>query len=403
MKHFASHSPRTAWQRWLSATALVSLSLATAHAAGMAPSAGTPPSVGEQPIPTPLKDAFKDKFLIGAVVGGELRQGNANRNVRIATRHFNALTTANEMKPDAMQPREGEFNFATADRFVELAEQNGMTPIGHTLVWHSQTPRWFFQGPDGQPASREVVLERMRNHIKTVVGRYKGRIKQWDVVNEAINDGPGVLRPSPWQRALGDDFIAEAFRAAHEADPDAILIYNDYNIEQRGKRAKTMQMLRRLVEQKVPINAVGIQGHWRIYSMPYAEIEEAIQEYSGLGLKVMFTELDIGVLPTNYQGADVSTREAMTPEQRASMNPYTQGLPEEVNQRLADRYRQLFELFLRHKDKIGRVTFWGTDDGSSWLNGFPVRGRTDHPLLFDREGKPKPAFFAVQKVAQDAR
>ena len=258
---------------------------------------------------------FKGKFLIGAVLGGELRQGNANRNVAIATRHFSAITTANEMKPQSLQPREGQFTFATADRFVELAEQKGITPIGHTLVWHNQTPGWFFEGVNGQPLTRDLALARLRTHIKTVVGRYKGRIKQWDVVNEAINDGPGVLSQTPWLKAIGEDYIAEAFRAAHEADPDAILIYNDYNIEQRGKRSKTLQMLKKLVDQKVPINAVGIQGHWRMPNLNLGETEEAIKEFSALGLKVMITEMDIGVLPTRYQGADVSQREVMTPEQ----------------------------------------------------------------------------------------
>jgi endo-1,4-beta-xylanase len=284
-----------------------------------------------------------------------------------------------------------------------MAQKSGATVAGHTLVWHSQTPRWFFQGPDGQPASQELALERMRKHIKTVVGRYKGRVKQWDVVNEAINDGPGVLRPSPWLRAIGEDYIAEAFRAAHEADPDAILVYNDYNIELGYKRPKALGLLKKLIDQKVPIHAVGIQCHWRIENPPLAETEEAIKQFSALGLKVMITELDIGVLPTRYQGADLSRAEAMTPEQAAAMNPYTQGLPDAVAETHAERYRQAFELFLRHKDVIGRVTLWGPHDGNSWLNGFPIRGRTDYPLLFDRQLRPKPAFYAVQGAAQARR
>ena len=233
-----------------------------------------------------------------------------------------------------------------------------------------------------------------------MVGHYKGKIKQWDVVNEAINDGPGVLRPSPWQRAIGDDYIAEAFRAAHEADPKAILVYNDYNIELGYKRPKAIQMLKGLLAQKVPVHAVGIQCHWRMDNPNFTEVEDAIKEYAALGLKIMITELDLGVLPTKYQGADISFRQTMTPEQQAVMNPYTSGLPDSVAQAHAERYRQAFELFLRHQKSIGRVTLWGTQDGNSWLNGFPIRGRTDYPLLFDRQGKPKPAFFAIQKQAQ---
>lgn len=284
---------------------------------------------------------------------------------------------------------------------VEIAEKSGATPIGHCLVWHSQTPRWFFEGAEGQPVTRDIALARLRMHISTVVGHYKGRIKQWDVVNEALNDGPGLLRASPWLKAIGDDYIAEAFRAAHAADPDAILIYNDYNIELPYKRPKALQLLKSLLDQKVPINAVGIQCHWRLDNPNLADMEESIQAYSKLGLKVMITELDIGVLPTQYQGADIGTVETMTPDQQATMNPYTKGLPDSVAQQQAERYRQAFEMFRRHRDAIGRVTLWGIRDGNSWLNNFPVRGRTDYPLLFDRAGQPKPAFFAVQKAVSE--
>lgn len=361
---------------------------------------------GEQKAPwevPPLKDAFKGKFLIGVALDVRGGQGPASTNVGIATTHFNAFTPENSMKPMSTQPSEGRFTFAAADRLVELAEKNGATPIGHCLVWHAQTPRWFFQGPDGQPAGRELALARLRQHIAAVVGHYKGRVKQWDVVNEAISDAPGQeLRPSPWLRAIGEDYIAEAFRAAHAADPDALLSYNDYGIERRDKRRKALQLLKALIGQKVPVHAVGIQGHWRLETLDLMEVEEAIKEFAGLGLKVMITELDLSVLPARYQGADVARTERPNEEQRAAMNPYTQGLPDAVAQKQAERYRQAFAMFLRHQDVIGRVTFWGTDDGHSWLNNFPVRGRTDHALLFDRQGKPKAAFFAVRKAAEDA-
>ncbi len=348
----------------------------------------------------PLKAAFEGKFLIGTTLNYPALQGRAPMDVAIATTHFNAITPANSMKPDALQRVEGQFTFADGDRLVEIAEKSGATPIGHVLVWHEQTPAWFFQGPDGQPVSRELALARLRQHIATVVGHYKGRVKQWDVVNEAISDRPGeLLRQTPWLKAIGEDYIAEAFRAAHEADPDAILIYNDYNIELAYKRPKALQLLRSLLDQKVPIHAVGIQGHWRLNTPDFAEVEKAIQQFGALGLKVMITELDIGVLPTRYQGADISVRETMTPEQQAVLNPYAAGLPDTVAQQQAERYRQAFAMFLRHPEVIGRVTLWGTQDGDSWLNNFPVRGRTDYPLLFDREGKPKPAFFAIRQAA----
>jgi GH35 family endo-1,4-beta-xylanase len=322
-------------------------------------------------------------------------------DVAIATTHFNAITPGNSMKPDTLQRTEGQFNFTDGDRLVQIAEQSGATPIGHVLVWHEQTPRWFFEGPDGRPAGRELALARLRKHITTVVGHYKGRVKQWDVVNEAISDTPGEkLRQTPWLKAIGEDYIAEAFRAAHAADPKALLIYNDYNIELGYKRPKALQLLRSLLDQKVPIHAVGIQGHWRMDNPDYAEDEESIKQFAALGLKVMITELDIGVLPTQYQGANISVRETMTPEMQATMNPYTVSLPDAVARQHAERYRQAFAMFLRHKDVIGRVTLWGPHDGDSWFNDFPIKGRTDYPLLFDRQGKPKPAFYAVQQAAQ---
>ncbi|MES2463297.1 MAG: endo-1,4-beta-xylanase [Armatimonadota bacterium] len=347
----------------------------------------------------PLKKAFEGKFRIGAILSVGALQGKDPLDVSIAQTHFSAITPENSLKPGSVQPTEGNFTFAEGDRLVEIAEKSGAAPIGHTLVWHAQTPRWFFEGENGQPVTRELALTRMRKHISTVVGRYKGRIKEWDVVNEAINDGPGVLRPTPWRTAVGDDYIAEAFRAAHAADPSAILIYNDYNIELPYKRPKALELLKSLLDKKVPIHAVGIQCHWRMGDPDFADVEESIKQFAALGLKVMITELDIGVLPTKYQGADINTRETMTPEQQAVMNPYTKALPPAVADQQAERYRKAFEMFLRHKEVIGRVTLWGVKDSESWLNNFPVRGRTDYPLLFDRDGNPKPAFFAVEKAA----
>ncbi|MBV9124619.1 MAG: endo-1,4-beta-xylanase [Planctomycetes bacterium] len=379
------------------------LSLAVLGAlAGAAPADGpvAPPSSVPWEVP-PLKDAFKDKFLIGTALDVRRFPSQASLEVAIATRHFNAFTPENSMKPMALQPTEGHFNFGNADRLVELAEKSGAVPIGHCLVWHSQTPRWFFQGPDGQPAGRELALARMRQHIATVVGHYKGRVQQWDVVNEAISDTPGqLLRPSPWLKAIGDDYIAEAFRAAHEADPDALLIYNDFGLEQPAKRRKALQLLKALIAHKVPVQAVGIQGHWHLDRPDLAEVEEAIEQFAALGLKVMITELDIGVLPTRYRGADISRRESRSAEPGSLLNPYAQGLPEAVARQQAERYRQLFAMVLRHQDVIGRVTFWGASDGHSWLNHFPIWGRTDYPLLFDRQGRPKAAFFAVTKGSQ---
>lgn len=368
-----------------------------------------PPNPGAAPGRTPsdvppLKDAFKGAFTIGTILSVPALQGRAPLETALASKHFGALTCENSMKPGLTQPREGRFTFAEGDRLVEIAARCGAVPVGHTLVWHSQTPGWFFEAPDGGLPDRELALKRMRTHIAAVVGHFKGRVKQWDVVNEAVSDAPGeFLRPSPWLKAIGEDYIAEAFRAAHKADPRATLIYNDYNIEQGQKRSKAIRLLRSLLAQKVPVHAVGIQCHWRLPGPDFAEVEQAIKDFKGLGLKVMITELDIGVLPATYRGADVSMSEGMTPERRSAMNPFVNGLPDEVARQQAECYRRAFDLFLRHKDVIRRVTLWGTHDGGSWLNDFPVRGRTDYPLLFDRQGRPKPAFHAVREAALAAR
>lgn len=345
-----------------------------------------------------LRDAYEDKFLIGTTLSIKTIQGEDLASTAIAQSHFNAFTAENSMKPSMVQPVPGQFYWAESDRLVELAKQCGATPIGHTLVWHEQTPRWFFQAPDGEPLSRDAALAHMRTHIAEVAGRYRAQVKQWDVVNEAISDAPGEeLRPSPWLKVAGEEFIAEAFRAAHAADPDAVLIYNDYNIERGEKRAKTLRLLKRLLDDHVPVHAVGIQGHWHLNYPDLDEIECAIERFAALGLRVMITELDLGVLPNKYQGADIAVRQELKPE----INPYTHCLPQAIASQQAERYEQLFRLFLRYQSVIDRVTFWGVHDGISWLNNFPVRGRTDYPLLFDREGHPKPALAGVAKAASD--
>ncbi len=359
-----------------------------------------PPSMPPMPI-TPLKEAFKGKFLIGTAVSSKAIEGKAADLVAIARMHFNAFTPENCLKPDATQRAEGVFTFAEGDALVNMAQQSGAIVVGHTLIWHSQTPAWFFAGPDGQPAGRELALARLRQHIAAVVSHFKGRIKQWDVVNEALSDTPGEdLRPTPWLKAIGPEYIEEAFRAAHKADPNALLIYNDYNIERDYKRPKALRLLKSLLDHGVPVGAVGMQCHWHLDNPDYAEVERSITQFAALGLKVMITEMDIGVLPTKYQGADVSVKELLTPETAAVVNPYTAGLPSDAARQQADRYRQAFEMFLRHQKDIGRVTIWGVEDGGSWLNNFPVRGRTDYPLLFDRDNRPKPAFFALLEAAR---
>jgi endo-1,4-beta-xylanase len=344
-----------------------------------------------QSMPT-LKDAYKGYFRIGAALNQAEFEERDPVADPIIEAQFNAISPENALKWQSVHPQPGTFNFDSADKYVAFGEKHKMFILGHCLVWHSQTPKWVFEDADGKPLTRDALLERMKEHIHTVVGRYKGRINGWDVVNEALNED-GTMRQSPWYRIIGDDFIAKAFQFAHEADPNAELYYNDYSLENDAKRKGAVELIRKLKAAGVPITGIGLQGHMKI-DTPSAEKEsETIEDFAKLGVRVNVSELDVDVLPrtTRSNSADIS----MTAAGTAQSNPYTAGLPEEMQQRLAKRYTDLFKVFLDHHESMGRVTLWGVTDRGSWLNNFPTRGRTNYPLLFDREGKPKPAFSAV--------
>jgi len=344
-----------------------------------------------------LKDAFKGDFLIGAAINSAQIYGRDTAGDALLEKQFNAISPENVLKWGVVHPQPDHYDFDAADHYVALGEKYHMSILGHNLVWHSQTPRWVFQDANGKPLTRDALLKRMHDHIQTVVGRYKGRIQSWDVVNEALNDD-GTLRQSQWFKIIGPDYIAKAFEYAHEADPSAELNYNDYSLENEPKRNGAIKLVQQLKAEGVPISAVGLQGHDKM-DWPTVEQEDAtIDAFGKLGLKVKISELDVDVLPAASQnrGADVSQNVAM----RAKLNPYTEGLPDSVQKDMAKRYADLFRVFLKHKDVVTRVTFWGVNDGDSWLNNWPVRGRTSYPLLFDRNNQPKPAFDAVIKVAE---
>ncbi len=332
-----------------------------------------------------LKDAFRKDFLIGtALNNSQINEKNVVVN-EVIKQHFNAATPENIMKSALIHPKWDTYDFTMADKLVEYGKKNNIKINGHTLIWHSQLPN-FIRGIKSSDSIRTFFTD----HIKTVAGRYKGKVFSWDVVNEALNED-GTLRNSVFLKHLGEGYLAEAFRLAQEASPKTELYYNDYNNEQPAKRAGCIKLIKKIQESGARIDGVGIQGHWHVGKIPLKDIEESILEYSALGLKVMFTELDIEVLPRNFQGAEVSQRMADSPE----MNPYANGLPDNIQKQLADDYEALFKLFLKHKDKVTRVTFWGVNDSDSWLNNWPVRGRTSYPLLFDRNNQPKPAYFKV--------
>lgn len=338
-------------------------------------------SMGCEKQPTTLKDAYNGRFYIGTAMSSPQITGSDTAATRVIKEHFNSIVAENCMKSGPIQPREGEFDFSLADQFVEFGVQNNMHIIGHTLIWHSQAPRWFFTDSLGNQVSPEVLKERMKNHIYTVVGRYKGKIHGWDVVNEAINDD-GSYRNSQFYQILGEDFIKYAFQYANEADPNAELYYNDYSMSLPGKRKGVVAMVKKLQEQGIKVSGIGMQTHVGLDYPELEEFEASMNAYGDLGVNVMITEMDVSVLPTPEwgRGADIATNV----DYQAKYNPYTEGLPDSVSQQLEDRYIDFFRLFLKHDEYVSRVTVWGVNDGQSWKNGFPVRGRTDYPLLFDR-------------------
>ena len=339
-----------------------------------------------------LKEVFRQHFLVGAALNQTQFYEEDGRGAAIVKTQFNTISPENILKWESVHPQPGKFEFDAPDRYVQFGEKNKMFIIGHTLVWHNQTPKWVFEDEKGNPVSREVLLERLREHITAVVGRYKGRIKGWDVVNEAINDD-GTMRQTQWYKIIGDDYIAKAFEFAHDADPKAELYYNDYSLENDAKRKGVIALVKKLRAAKIPVHAVGSQEHDKMDWPTVDQLDNTISELAALGVRVNITELDIDVLPSasDYRGADVTANF----ELNEKLNPYAKGLPDQMQQQLAKRYAELFKVFLKHQKSIDRVTFWCVTDGDSWLNGWPVKGRTSYPLLFGRDGKPKPAFDAV--------
>ncbi|MDR8394132.1 endo-1,4-beta-xylanase [Aliifodinibius sp. S!AR15-10] len=346
-----------------------------------------------------LAQAYKDQFKIGVALNRFQIDGNIPEATSLITKHFNSITPENLLKWERVHPQPDEYNFGPADSYAAFGEQHNMFIVGHTLVWHSQVSDWVFTDEDGDALNREALLQRMKDHISTVVGRYKGRIDGWDVLNEAVLDN-GEVRKSKWYELVGEDYVEKAFQYAHEADPDAELYYNDYNLSKPEKREAVIKLVKRLQSKDIPIHGIGMQAHLKIDTPSVEALEESIQAFSDLGLKVMITELDIDLLPREEQ-VDVEVPEDGE-EMPAELNPYTESLPDSMQQKLRERYVALFELFSKHQDKIDRVTFWGLNDGQSWLNNFPIGGRTNYPLLFDREYNPKPAFYGVMDVATDS-
>jgi GH35 family endo-1,4-beta-xylanase/enterochelin esterase-like enzyme len=384
-------SPKTGheWQSWRrSLREFAPLLFGGAEAIATRESPQQEPPI-EVKIDRVIKAAFHDAFRIG--MAGDVPAGYSEEELLLAANHFSAVTPENCMKPEPIHPQEDHWRFERADALVQWAESNKLSIHGHTLVWHAQTPDWFFSDGD-----KETITQRMKAHIQTLVGRYKGKIQSWDVVNEAINDGGNEetgktegLRNSKWLQALGPEYLTLAFKFAHEADPEATLYYNDYNIESGPKHDSSLVLLKRLLDEKTPIHAVGIQGHWRSGSVPLEDIDKAISDYAALGLKVSITELDVTIRGASggQFGGGYGRRGA-----RASSPASAEDLKQQ-----AEDYAKLFAIFARHKDAIERVTFWGLHDRRTWRQG-------QHPLILDANGRPKPAYAAIvdpQLLKQD--
>lgn len=321
-----------------------------------------------------LFKSYENEFKIGAAVN----QRTIKTHQDLLQDHFNSLTAENDMKFASVQPEEGRFTFRKADKIVEFARENDKAVRGHTLVWHNQTPDWVFSDQQGNQVGSEKLLARMKDHIFQVVERYKGEVYCWDVVNEAIaDDKEKTLRETKWREIIGPEYIKKAFNYAHQADPEALLFYNDYNATQPQKRDKIFKLVQDLLEAGTPIHGIGIQGHWNIYSPSVDEIEAALKKYASLGLKIHITELDISVFAFDDRRKDL--------EQPT----------EEMMDLQAEKYRKVFALFREYSEVIGNVTFWGVADDQTWLDNFPVQGRKNWPLIFDTEHNPKKSFWEI--------
>ena len=335
-----------------------------------------------------IHTGFKDNFMIGTALSASAILERNHSTLNLVKREFNAVTAENVMKWELIHPKPNVYDFKAPDKLVDFAEQNNLFLVGHTLVWHHQRPDWIFENRNGSKVSRETLLSRMEEHINTVAGRYQNRIDAWDVVNEALNDD-GSLRESLWYKIIGEDYIEQAFIMAAKAAPNAKLYYNDYNLFEPAKRDGAIKLIKNLQAKGIKIDGIGLQGHYGLYYPDLNQLEDSIKAFTKLGIDIFISELDITVLPLpngENQGADISVDIKIEDK----LNPYPRELPKVVKAKLAERYQEIFAVFNKYKSDISRVTFWGISDADTWRNDWPVKGRTDYPLLFDRTMNKKP-------------
>ncbi len=355
------------------------------------------------PAASNLQTAFADAFKIGVATNAQIDAGQDLDTQRIVIEQFSTITAENELKAGPLCPEPGVYDFTAADQFVAFGEEHDMFLVGHTLVWHNQTPDWFFTDETREPNSPAEQLEVMRAHIAKVAGRYAGRLHAWDVVNEVIADD-GSYRPTTWVEGVGggDELVKHAFKYAEKYAPDTELYYNDFNAWRPAKRDGIVRMVKMLQREGIRIDGVGIQGHWGLNFPQNEYITAAIDAFAELGIKVMVTELDLDVLPLTKEGQIIG-QGMMHPqfqleEFKTFLDPYAAGLPPAVEAQFTERYAELFRLFYDRRDKIDRVTLWGVADNHSWKNGYPIPNRTNYPLLWDRAKQPKPVVSELIKI-----
>ncbi|MCR5395221.1 MAG: endo-1,4-beta-xylanase [Bacteroidales bacterium] len=344
-----------------------------------------------EPQTKTLREAFDGQFLMGCAINVDQSSGRDVVGDSLIVRHFNSIVAENCMKCELIHPEPDRYNWEDADRFVEFGEKHGMTIIGHCLIWHSQCAPWFFVDEKGDTVSAEVLQQRIKDHIQTIVGRYKGRIRGWDVVNEAILDD-GTYRQSPFYRIMGDSFIPWALACAHEADPDAELYLNDYSMAKPAKRQAYVDLVATVQASGLRLDAIGMQAHAGMDYPDMTEMERSMQAFIGQGVDVQFTELDVNALPNVFAAGNENAAVENNFEYNQRMNPYPDGLPDSVQTAWNGRVQALFDLALKYSAHVRRVTVWGVYDQQSWLNDWPMHGRTNYPLLFDRQYRLKPVM-----------
>lgn len=355
----------------------------------------------------PLKEAFANDFLVGVAVAQDIITRHDTASINLICEQFNAVSPESVLKPEYIHPAPDVWDFSQGDAYCQFAAEHGLKPLGHTLMWHNQTPDFFWLNPDGSVRSDEEMRAILVEYIEKTASHFAGKVYAWDVVNEIVSEEGGYRNDKGWEkyyRGDKDELVALAFSTAQRCDPNAELYYNDYNMWRQTKVDGAVHIVEMLKSKGIRIDGVGIQAHWGLNYPDMKDVETTIDRLYALGVKVMITELDVDMLPFSKEGQ--MTGKAMydpalqREEFMKYLNPYANGLPAEVDQQIADRYEEIMRTIYNKRDKISRVTLWGLHDGVSWKNDYPIPNRINYPLLFDRNLQKKRAFYQVVNIPQ---